>query len=430
MAEGAKGFVIAAPHSGSGKTLITLGLCRALVERRLKIAPAKTGPDYIDPTFLTLAAKSPCTNFDPWAMSAETLKGLAHRHAQDADLLVCEGVMGLFDGSAAGGGSTADLAEALDLPVILVVDCSHMAQSVAAIVDGFANFRAGLRLAGVILNKVASDRHEAMLLSALAAANHTVLGVVRRTADMKVPERHLGLTLPGEVENVEAMISTAANAMSGIDLDALVKIAAPVGEAAPVGALRPLGQHIAIARDAAFAFVYEHLLTGWRAAGSTISFFSPLANEAPDAHADAIFLPGGYPELHGEGLSAAERFKAALVAARDRGALIYGECGGYMVLGEGLTDRDGKRHEMAGLLPVSSSIDRPRRQLGYRLLTQEDHLPWNGELKGHEFHYSSATPANLPPLFKATDVLGEAVPDMGAVLGRVMGSYAHVIGEA
>jgi cobyrinic acid a,c-diamide synthase len=164
--------------------------------------------------------------------------------------------------------------------------------------------------------------------------------------------------------------------------------------------------------------------------GAELSFFSPLADEPPSADADAIFLPGGYPELHGGKLAAAIRFKSGLFAARDRHALIYGECGGFMVLGDALVDKSGHAHAMAGLLPVTTRIDRPKRILGYRRLIQSGDLPWPDHLNGHEFHYSSAKQSRLPPLFAATDALGEAMPPMGAVIGRVMGSYAHVIDAA
>lgn len=194
--------------------------------------------------------------------------------------------------------------------------------------------------------------------------------------------------------------------------------------------LPPLGQHIAIARDEAFAFLYPHWLADWREAGATISFFSPLADEAPDATADAVFLPGGYPELHAGRLSTAFDFISGLRAAADRSALIYGECGGFMVLGTSLTDKAGATYPMSGLLLHQTRIDRPKRVLGYRRLTHQSPLPFPSSLNGHEFHYSSARQTHGTPLFSATDALGEALPPMGLVEGRVMGSYAHVIDVA
>lgn len=427
----ARGFVLTAPHSGSGKTLVTLGLLRALKRRGVAMAPAKTGPDYIDPAFLSRAAGTPTVNLDPFAMSSAKLKALAGNAARNAELLVVEGVMGLFDGAASGGGSTADLAAALGLPAILVIDCARMAQSVAAIAQGFAGLRSDVHVAGVILNKVASDRHEAMLRPALESISMPVIGVIRRDDGLTVPDRHLGLVLPGEIEGIEAIIERAADSVeAGVDFDGLNEMAAPVpeGQAKP---LAPLGQRIAIARDACFAFTYEHWLRDWRAQGAELSFFSPLADETPAGDADAVFLPGGYPELHGEALAEASGFRQGLIAARDRGVLIYGECGGYMVLGSAITDRNGNRLAMTGLLPHETAIDAPRRILGYRRIAHTGPLPWGEALTGHEFHYSrESVPGASTPLFTAADAMGGNRQSHGGVDGRVCGSYLHVIDAA
>ena len=428
----AKGLVIAAPRSGSGKTVITLGLLAALRRRGLVVAPAKTGPDYIDPAFLTRAALREAVNLDPWSMSPARLKSLAATQATGADLLLVEGVMGLFDGAADNTGSTADLAELLEMPVALVVDAERQSQSVAPLVAGFANWRPGVRIAGVILNRVASMKHERMLVEALAATGIPCLGAIPRDAALVVPERHLGLVLPGEVAAFDSFLDAAAEAIGNyVDLRRLQALATSIADGeAPAAPLPPLGQRIAIARDDAFAFLYPHLLDGWRAMGAELSFFSPLADEVPASDADAVYLPGGYPELHGATLANAAAFKAGLAAACDRGALLYGECGGFMVLGETLVDKAGHGHQMTGLLPVTTRIDRPKRILGYRRLIQSGDLPWPGHLNGHEFHYSSARQSRLDPLFAATDARGEALPPMGAVIGRVMGSYAHVVDAA
>jgi cobyrinic acid a,c-diamide synthase len=428
----AKGLVIAAPRSGSGKTTVTLGILAALRRRGFVLAPAKTGPDYIDPAFLGLAAGREAINLDPWAMKRDQLRALAAQHATGADALIVEGVMGLFDAAADGEGSTADLAEALGLPVIFVVDADRQSQSVAPLVAGFAQWRPGVRIAGVILNRVASARHERMLSSALAQTGIPFLGAIPRRTELVVPERHLGLVLPGEMSGFETFLDAAAEAIGDfIDLDALLRLASPVSPAEALPrALPPLGQRMAIARDAAFAFLYPHLLDGWRSAGAELSFFSPLADEAPSPDADAVFLPGGYPELHGPALSAATAFHAGLAAARDRHALIYGECGGFMALGEALVDKQGLTHAMSGLLPIVTRIDRPKRILGYRRLLHESALPWPAALNGHEFHYSSAKQSGLPPLFEALDAEGIRQLPMGGQVGRVMGSYAHVIAAA
>jgi len=428
----AKGFVVAAPRSGSGKTLLTLGLLAAWRRQGRTVAPAKTGPDYIDPAFLGRAAGREAINLDPWAMPPAQLRALAAQAATGADLLLVEGVMGLFDAAADGQGSTGDLAESLGLPVVLVVDAERQSQSVAPLVSGFAHWRPGVEIAGIVLNRVASARHERMLGAALRQTGLPLLGAIPRRAELALPERHLGLVLPDEIAAFQHFLASAAGAVENyLDLPALEMLARPVAPAASLPpSLPPLGQRIAIARDAAFAFLYPHLLDGWRAAGAELSFFSPLADQVPAPDADAIFLPGGYPELHGQSLAAAAAFTAGLAAARDRGALIYGECGGFMVLGSALVDAAGASHAMSGLLPHVTRIDRPKRVLGYRRLIHQSPLPWPAGLNGHEFHYSSARQTGLPPLFEALDAEGMRQLPMGAMIGRVMGSYAHVIAGA
>ncbi|CAN7200152.1 cobyrinic acid a,c-diamide synthase [Devosia sp. Root413D1] len=426
------GLIVAAPRSGSGKTTLTLGLLAALTRRGLSVAPAKTGPDYIDTTILARAAGRPAINLDPWAMSPNRLRSLASHHAAAADLLLVEGVMGLFDGAADGRGSTADLAAALGLPVILVLDAERQSQSIAALAHGFATWRPQVKVTGLIVNRAASTRHEAMLRAALAAVDIPLLGVVPRRDALALPDRHLGLVLPDEIAGFDKVVATAAEAVEDyVDLNHLLALSLPLHSVHGGGEpLPPLGQHIAIARDDAFAFLYAHWLDDWRDAGASLSFFSPLADEAPDTTADAVFLPGGYPELHAARLAAAETFMRGLRASAERSALIYGECGGFMVLGAALTDKAGAAYPMSGLLPHETRIDRPKRVLGYRRLAHQSPLPFPQHLAGHEFHYSSARKTRGTPLFSATDALGEALLPMGLVEGRVMGSYAHVIDVA
>lgn len=426
-------LIVAAPRSGSGKTVLTLGILAALRGRGIAVAPAKTGPDYIDATILGRVAGTEAGNLDPWAMPPQRLAAVAARLAEAADLLLVEGVMGLFDGAADGTGSTADLAAALGLPVLLVVDADRQSQSVAALVHGFATWRPQVKIAGLILNRVATTRHERMLRAALEPAGIPVLGAIPRREALALPDRHLGLVLPGEVAGFDTVVAAATEAMGEyVDLNRLLALSAPLPSAADTEALAlpPLGQRIAIARDDAFAFLYRHWLDDWSAAGAEVRFFSPLADETVPADADAVLLPGGYPELHAARLSHAATFMAGLRAAADRDALIYGECGGFMVLGETLTDAAGTTHPMAGLLQVSTRIDRPKRTLGYRRLTHASPLPWPAALTGHEFHYSSAVAQSAAPLFHVQDALGEMLAPTGAVAGRVVGSYAHVIDVA
>lgn len=427
----ANGLIIAAPSSGSGKTLVTMGLLGALKGRGLNVASAKTGPDYIDASFHALTTKSPASNLDPWAMSAKQLRARAAKATEGADLLLIEGVMGLFDGAVSGSGSTADLAAALDLPIVLVVDVGSMAQSIAAVVHGFSTLRQDINVAGVILNRVASERHEQMLKSALEPLRIAYLGALGRDDDLNIPSRHLGLTLPQDFDAATAVAKTSVERIEkSIDLDALRAIAAPIQQATIPNQLAPLGQRIAIARDPAFAFIYPHILSDWREKGAELSFFSPLQNETPAHNADAVFLPGGYPELHAEKISNASEFVAGMQAAADAGKLIYGECGGYMVLGQSLTNKQGETHKMLGLLPHSSKIDRPRRQLGYRQLSHQSPLPWPNQLRGHEFHYSSQSGDVAKSLFEAIDAQGTPVSPMGCVQANIMGSYAHIIDQA
>ncbi|MGL4527097.1 MAG: cobyrinate a,c-diamide synthase [Aestuariivirga sp.] len=423
----AKALVIAAPSSGCGKTVITLGLLRALRHRGLRVASAKVGPDYIDPRFHEAATGRPCFNLDPWAMDKAQICTLLRSLCGDADIIVIEGVMGLFDGPDGAAGSTADLASSLGLPVILAVDARHQAQSVAALVHGFSTFRPDVTVAGVLLNRVASDRHAAILHGALG---HKVLGTLRHDDSLVLPSRHLGLVQAEENQDLETFIETAALAVARETvLDRILEIAGQlVGESVIREALPPLGQRIAIARDSAFAFAYPHLLHQWHRSGASLSFFSPLANEPAEPDADAIFLPGGYPELHAARLSANAAFLAGLRMSK---GLIYGECGGYMVLGEALVDARGTSHAMAGLLPVVTSFANRKLHLGYRQLTPEPGAPWSSPLRGHEFHYSSIVQEGAADrLFSARDAAGRDLAPMGLRRGKVMGSYAHAICEA
>jgi len=429
----AKGLLIAAPGSGAGKTTVTLSLLRALKRAGHGVVSAKSGPDYIDPKFHEAATGAPCINLDAWAMNPDLLRSLAQVHSAGQDVMIVEGAMGLFDGAANGQGSAADLAAALELPVCLVVDCAKQAQSAAALVHGFSSFRADVRIAGVILNRVGSARHEAMLRRAVAPLGVPVLGALPRSEDLVLPERHLGLVQAFEHPDLQGFLDrSAALCARHIDLSAVLDAAAPLAPAAPSTkpVLPPLGQRMAIARDVAFAFSYPHLLAGWQAAGAELSFFSPLADEAPAQDADAIFLPGGYPELHAGQLAAAGTFKTALRDAHAAGTLIYGECGGYMTLGDGLVDASGTRHDMLGLLPLETSFAQRKRHLGYRVLEPAEGAPFSGRLSAHEFHYASIVQeGDAPRLFTAEDAEHTQLGGMGLRAGNTMGSFAHVISQ-
>jgi cobyrinic acid a,c-diamide synthase len=422
----AKAIVLAAPNSGSGKTLITLGLIRAFRSKGLKVVSAKLGPDYIDPQFHAAASGHTCINLDLWAMGKEGCVGLLNEHSKQADITVIEGVMGLFDGPPGANGSTADFARALGLPIILVMDASHQAQTIAAVMHGLTTFQPDLNIKGVILNRVKSPRHEAALRE-LARAK--ILGAVRHNDSLSFPSRHLGLVQAIENQGLETSISQAASIVAReTELDTIFNLASePTNQLATVRQLPPLGQRIAIARDEAFSFAYPHMLQAWREQGAELSFFSPLQNQAPAAASDAIYLPGGYPELHAAKLAANSQFLSGL---RQANAMIYGECGGYMVLGDILTDASGATHRMAGLLRLETSFAQRKLHLGYRQLKPLCG-PWSKPLRGHEFHYSSIIrEEQTSPLFEAHDAAGNSLGNIGQRIGHVMGSYAHIIAEA
>lgn len=430
------GLVVAAPSSGSGKTLVTLGLIRALREQGLRIGSFKTGPDYIDPTLHTVASGRDSVNLDVWAMRLDLLAHLASEVGRSHDLLIGEGVMGLFDGAVSGQGSTADLAALLDLPVILVIDAKGMAASAAAVASGFIRHREDVDVAGVIFNRVGSPNHLDILRRACDDHfSQPVLGGLPATAALHLPSRHLGLIPAGEVASAEAVVARAgALVRDHLDLDRVLALARPIGlshHGRPPLAVPPLGQRIAIARDDAFVFAYPHVQAGWRAAGAELSFFAPLAGEAPARDADAIYLPGGYPELHGGRLASASAWQEGLRDHAARGGVLFGECGGFMALGEALVDRQGMSHAMAGLLPVVTSFATPRLHLGYRRLRTRSDTPLGPAgtmLRGHLFHYASIErQAEGPALFESANAAGNDTGPLGLVSGSVFGSFAHMI---
>jgi cobyrinic acid a,c-diamide synthase len=431
------GLMIAAPASGSGKTTVMLGLLRALSDEGLRVQPFKSGPDYIDPAFHRAASGRASYNLDSWAMPAAMLDGLA-AHGDDADLVLAEASMGLFDGvarvGAAGNGASADIARRMGWPVVLVLDVSGQAQSAAATALGFARYDPGVAIAGVILNRVASPRHDRLARAGMAAIGLPVFGSLPRRGDLVLPERHLGLVQAVEHPDLDARIAGyAAFLREHVDLAALRRAARTVDRASVAMApISPPAQRIALARDEAFSFAYPHILDGWRRAGAEILPFSPLADEAPDARADLVWLPGGYPELNAGRIAAAGRFRAGLVAhAADRP--VHGECGGYMVLGEALIDADGKSHRMAGLLGLVTSYAERRMHLGYRRATLR--APMAGiapgaTLIGHEFRYSRIVTQPDPPLADVVDAEGTALTDTGSHRGRVTGTFFHLIASA
>jgi cobyrinic acid a,c-diamide synthase len=433
----ARGLVIAAPRSGSGKTVLTLGLLRSYRNAGLTVAGAKCGPDYIDPAFHAAATGKESFNLDSWAMRPALLAELASGAGEACALVLCEGVMGLFDGVAGEPGrtgSSADVAAALGWPILLVIDVTGQSQTAAAIVQGCASFDPRIKIAGVVLNRVASSRHRHLVTEAIEALAIPVLGALPRDEKINLPERHLGLVQAVETAGLDTALDRIAGFINEhVDTGAILSCAraSPALACGGSPALPPPAQRIAIARDEAFSFLYPHILAGWRKAGAEIAFFSPLANEPPPDHCELCWLPGGYPELHAGPIAGAERFLEGLrrfVETRPA----HGECGGYMVLGQSLTDQAGHAHPMAGLLGASFSFAKRKLHLGYRQARLVEPHPLGAKgalLRGHEFHYATIETKSEGdlPFAIVCDAHGGAKQAEGNRRGNVSGSFFHVI---
>ncbi len=391
------GLLIGAARSSSGKTTLALGLMRALTRRGLRVAAVKCGPDYIDPAFHAAATGRAGVNVDSWAMDEELIARLAARASENADIVIAEGAMGLFDGApggAAGVGASADIAALLGWPVLLAHDVSGQGQTAAALMRGLATHDARVKIAGVVLNRVGSERHRKLAGEAIEALGLPVFGALPRENGVLLPERHLGLVQAGETQGLDARLDALADFVEAhVDVEAIVSVAgtSPLrgevvgrsptggGELSPHPALlrnatlpikgrveiAPPAQRIAIARDDAFSFFYPHLAQAWRDGGAELFFFSPLANEAPPDDCDMCWLPGGYPELHAGRLAQARGFLNGLRRFAET-RWVHGECGGYMVLGQSLIDAQGAVHAMAGLLDLETSFAKRKLHLGYR----------------------------------------------------------------
>ena len=427
------GLIVSAAASGSGKTVVTVGLQRALRRGGWRVAAAKTGPDYIDPVFHAAATGRASVNIDGFAMAPAMLAGLAAAAGADADFVVAEGAMGLFDGVASTGrsGTTADIARLLGWPVLLVLDAGGAAQTIAATAHGLATFPGGPRVMGAIANRVASERHGRMIAAGFERSGLPLLGLIPKDERLALPSRHLGLVQAEETDALDARIEGTADVIAEhCDLEAICGAAAPIAPTSLAPSrIRPPGQRIAVARDAAFGFLYSHLLDGWRRAGAEIHFFSPLADQTPSSDCDVCWLPGGYPELHVGRLASCRQFLEGLRAfAVDRP--VHGECGGYMVLGQVIEDAEGVSHAMAGLLPIATSFARRRLQLGYRRATWRQAMLFAeaGQVStGHEFHYATLTESGGEPLADMADGEGHALPPAGTRVGHVTGGFFHLI---
>ncbi len=389
--------LIAAPSSGSGKTLLTLSLIAWARQQGQSIQPFKVGPDYLDPQLLTAASGRPCRNLDLSLCGEDWVRGSFLRHGSTADLAVVEGVMGLFDGiGPSSDGSSAAVAAALQLPVVLVVDASGQAQSLAALVRGFQQHDPSLRLAGVVLNRVSSPRHRELLDAVLEGIDVPLLGSLPRNLSLELPSRHLGLAPAHELERLEGRLEAWASlAQEHLDLGALLPLLQPPSsrvppleslDAEPANGTRRSLLPVAVAQDAAFHFRYPEMQESLEALGMPVLSWSPLADEAIPEEATGLILPGGFPEQHAAALS---ECKQSLTALRHwfRQRPLYAECGGMLLLGQTLTDLEGRAHPMAGVLPFGAR--RGNLQVGYRQLTAttDSLLLRKGErYVGHEFH--------------------------------------------
>lgn len=411
---------------------------RALARRGLRVAGVKCGPDYIDPAFHAVATGRASLNLDSWTMDGALLAQFALRAGEDADIVVAEGAMGLFDGAAgepSRTGASADIAAYAGWPVLLVLDVAGQAQTAAAIARGVAAHDARVRLAGVILNRVGSNRHRKLAQDAVEACGIAVFGGLPRETGIALPERHLGLVQAGETAELDRLLESLAERVEAhVDLEAI--LAAAAGRAAdvakaPLDALPPPGQRVAVAQDEAFSFFYPHIARCWREQGAELTFFSPLADEAPPDFCDACWLPGGYPELHAGRIAAATNF---LEGVRRFSATrpTHGECGGYMTLGRMLIDAEGRPHAMAGLLDLETSFAQRKLHLGYRrarLAAACGLGPADAELRGHEFHYATILRENGQPFAYVADAYSNEERPAGLRAEQVTGSFFHAIAK-
>ncbi len=419
-------FIISSLSSHSGKTSLSIGLARDLTRRGFAVQCCKFGPDYIDGQFLTHASGNPCYNLDILAMPQPRMDGILHQICQNKDILLIEGALGLFDKSLNQPNATADLARQYNIPVIIIADARHSAGTTAQIIYAIQKTHPDLNIQCAIYNRVKTDRHRQLITE--QHPHNMAIGFLP-PMENPLESRHLGLVLAGELpkieEQIEQMADWVAQNLGPRVLEGVMghEFTPPVAPLQPI--LPPPANNIAIARDNCFAFIYNHQILEWVRAGVQLHFFSPLANEAPPAICLFVFLPGGYPELYAEQLSKCPNFFEKLQQMANDGSIIYGECGGYMVLGEELTDKNGLSHKMAGLLPVITDFSTRQLHLQYQYLNMNPKLPvWGGynTILTHEFHYSRLVKNTANPM--ATNQQNQPI---GSHHGLVFGSYHHII---
>jgi cobyrinic acid a,c-diamide synthase len=435
-------LIVAGTHSGVGKTTVTLALMAALCRRGLTVQPFKAGPDFIDPGHHTAVCGRPSRNLDTWMLSEDMLRSLFARAAAGADVCIIEGVMGLFDGRSAEdpSGSTAHLAKLLDAPVLLVVDAAATAASIAAVVKGFAELEPAVRVAAVLCNRVAGPRHYQHLEPAIR--RHTRVepaGWLPRRADWHIPERHLGLVTQGDLCDTARVLDLeqlAAAFEATVNVDMLLQLGGSchfkgVLEVAGGTGLPPTARRarIAVARDAAFCFYYQDNLDLLEAAGAELVFFSPVHDECLPDNSDGVYLGGGYPELHADGLAANRGMIADLRHFHRGGGVIYAECGGLMYCGRELVDGAGRTYPMLDLLPARTHMQQRLAALGYvtwRAGRETILGPAGTGVHGHEFHYSRLEPLGPLNPFARLEREGEDARPDGFVEDGLLAGYAHL----
>ncbi len=421
-----QGFIISAISSNCGKTSLTIGLVRHLVRLGYKVQCAKFGPDYIDGQFLSMASGNPAYNLDLYAMDKQRINGILSQILDDKDILIVEGAMGLFDKSLNITNATADLAKMLNLPILLVANAQNSAGTIAQVVNSLSVHHQDCKIKSVVYNFVQSDRHKALITEQHPKnIAHGFLPKHNKPLD----SRHLGLKLASEYENIEQIINYYADwvgenlgpkIMEQLMQDELLINKSPLKPILP-----PLATNIAIAKDDCFNFIYNHQILEWQKNGVHLSFFSPLRDEMPDSNAQAIFLPGGYPEIYAERLAKANFFIESMRRAANDGVIIYGECGGYMVLGQAIITKSKQKIPMLGLLNLITDFSQPKLHLSYHQCNLAQNLPiWRGanNIPAHEFHYSHASFESGNPMLQS-----DKAERMGLMQDTIFGSYCHFI---
>ena len=428
-------LVIAGERSGVGKTTVTLALLAYLSKQGESIQSFKVGPDYIDPMFHTAVTERPCRNLDPVLTSEAYVRSCFARHCQGVDLALVEGVMGLFDGIRRWSedeclndfASTAHVARLLDLPILLVIDSSRLSGSVAALAHGYLDFDPRIKIAGVVLNRVGSDRHLEMLQEALKPLPLPILGVVRRQDELTIPERHLGLVPTGEIDGLTEVFDRLAQLAKTFDWQSLLPLLKSNSPQPNTAAPITPSVQIAVACDRAFNFYYEDNLDLLKEHGAELMFWSPLEDDLP-AGSQGLYLGGGFPEVFAEALSQNRQALDAVRSSIQAGMPTYAECGGLMYLCEQLVDFTDKSWSMVGILPTTT-VMKPRLTLGYRRATaliDSVLLPAGETVWGHEFHRSQLTIHPHSPLFNVRGSAARDLPDEGWCLHSLHASYLHL----